>query len=390
MRKVNTILSEILKIIPQDHFSALSEKYKTNRYAKKFTTFDQLITLIYSQSKGSESLRDIESSLLLNQSRWYHLGYHGMKRSTFADSMARRDYRVFEELFYKMLKICRSKSPKNRFRFNNPLHSLDSTTIDLCLSSFPWARYKNRKGAIKIHCMYDNKGCLPEFAVITDGKTHDVTAVKENALMLQSLMPDSIISFDKAYIDYELLNTLDQRGVYFVTRIKTNLVYRLLGRHKEIKHNNIIDDDIIALDSARGKKLYHGKLRLVKYIDPISGKIYEFMTNNMNLAAKTIADIYKSRWDIELFFKWIKQNLKIKTFLGTSKNAVLSQVWVAMIYLLILSYIKHQTKFNRTITTLHRIIRDTLMERQNLIDILFYDLLPKNKTNDLDIQLQFF
>jgi len=387
MQKITTILSEILKIIPQSDLKCQVDKYKSDRYAKKFTTYDQLVTLIYSQARGLTSLREIETGLALHSNRWYHLGFSGMKRSTLSEAMARRDSQVFENLFYKLLQKCKSFAPKHRFRFHNPLYSIDSSTIDLCLGVFPWAKFRQRKGAIKLHCLLDHKGCLPEFIVISDGKKHDVKAIKDNELMLNRLMPDSIISFDRAYVDFKLLNQLDSRGVYFVSRMKTNLDYRLVGQHKPIKHKNIYADDLIALDSQKGKKEYKGKLRHIRYLDPITGNKYNFITNNMKLAAKTIADIYKSRWQIEIFFKWIKQNLKIKTFLGTSKNAVLSQVWVAMIYYLILSFIKFQTKFSSSITELHRIIRETLLERLNLIDILNFNKIKPPKPRDYDLQL---
>lgn len=390
MRKVNTILSEILKIIPKSQFNSLISTYKSDRYIKYFSTYDQFVTLIYAQSKGLNSLREIETGLGLFSSRWYHTGFNGMKRSTFSKAMARIDYRLFEDLFYGLLKQCKLFSPKHKFRFKNPLYSIDSSIIDLCLSVFPWAKFRKRKGAIKLHCMLNHSGCLPEFISITDGKTHDVKAIKDNELLSQKLLPDSIVSFDRAYIDYKFLKKLDDRKVYFVTRLKTNLDYRLVGQHKPRKHGNVMYDDLIKLDSQKGRKEYPNELRLVQYEDPISGNLYKFITNNMKLSAKTIADIYKSRWDIELFFKWIKQNLKIKSFLGTSKNAVMSQIWVAMIYYLILSYIKFQTKFSGSVTELHRIIRETLLERLNLIDILNFNKIQFRKPRDADLQLKIF
>lgn len=217
-----------------------------------------------------------------------------------------------------------------------------------------------------MHLQYDHSGALPSFMVVTDGKKHDVRVVKENKF---PLLPDSIVSIDKAYIDYKWLNSLNNNRVWFVTRAKTNMDYVVTGQ-QEVRGKGVISDRTIRLKGLRTQKLYSEKLRLIEYYDEKTEKKMVFLTNNFKLAASTIAGIYKSRWQIELFFKWIKQNLKIKSFLGTSKNAVMTQIWVAMCYYLLLAYIKYQTKYAESLLELSRVIRETLFDRKSLIDIL--------------------
>jgi hypothetical protein len=370
MAKVNTILLELLKLFPRYEFEKLEDRYNGNYYTKYYSGWQQLITLLFAQAGGKDSLREIETSLSVHYSKWYHIGLKGIKRSTLSDAMRNRPYEIFEGLFYKLLRKCQSVTPKHRFKFKNPLYSLDSTVIDLCLSIFPWASFRKRKGAIKLHYLYDHSGSLPTFMTMTDGKTHDIRVAKSSDKLDFALLPDSIVSIDKAYIDYTWLYSLNKRGIYFVTRLKGNMKYEVTGQHKPIKNKTIIRDDIIRLTGYYSQKKYPAELRVVGYIDPETNKQYEFLTNNLKLAAKTIADLYQSRWKIELFFKWIKQNLKIKSFLGTSPNAVLTQVWVAMCYYLLLTYIKYQTKYGYSLTELGRMIKEVLMERTNLIDIL--------------------
>jgi IS4 transposase len=227
--------------------------------------------------------------------------------------------------------------------------SMDATVIDLCLSVFPWAEFRQRKGAIKLHYLFDHSGSLPTFMVLTDSKRHEVRVAKSEEKLDFHLLPDSIVSFDRGYLDFKWLYSLEKRGVWFVTRAKKNLQYQVTGQHQPIRNDQFTRDEQIELTVEKSRHSYPKILRLVSYTNPETGKEYEFLTNNMKLAASTIAAIYKSRWQIELFFKWIKQNLKIKSFLGTSKNAVLSQIWVAMCYYLLLSYIKFQTKFAGTL-----------------------------------------
>ena len=366
MHTCYTIFGELLKLLPRHQFDRAVEEWCGDRYVKKFTTWQQLITMLYSQIGQKDSLRDIATGLTAHAARWYHLGLSGVSKSTLADANNRRDYRIFESLFYNLMCRCKDLTPKHRFRFNNPLYSIDATTIDLCLSMFPWAKFRTTKGAIKMHCLYDHSGALPTFIIVTDGKKHDVRVAKEHEF---PLVPDSIVSVDKAYVDYKWLRSLQDKGVWFVTRAKRNIDYVVVGQHVA-KGKGILSDEHIALQGPLTKTYYPDELRLIRFHDDERNKTLVFLTNNYKLAASTIAQIYKSRWQIELFFKWIKQNLKIKSFLGTSKNAVLTQVWVAMCYYLLLSYIKYQTKFGNSLLYLSRVIRETLFERKTLIDIL--------------------
>jgi hypothetical protein len=366
MNKVYTIFAELLKLCPRYHFEKAVERYEGDRYVKIFTTWQQYITLLYSQITQKDSLRDIETGLLAQSSRWYHLGLRGMHKSTLSDANNKRDYKIFEETFYHLLARCKDLTPKHKFRFKNPLYTIDATTIDLCLSVFPWAKFRKSKGAIKMHCLYDHSGALPSFLTVTDGKKHDIRVVKEKSF---PLLPDSIISVDKAYIDYKWLYSLSEKGIWFVTRTRSGTDYVVTGQH-ESSGKGIISDQKISLQGVLTKEKYPKQLRLITYYDEERKKTLTFLTNNFKLAATTIAQIYRSRWQIELFFKWIKQNLKIKSFLGTSKNAVLIQVWVAMCYYLLLTYIKYQTKYGYSLLHLSRVIRETLFERRNLIDIL--------------------
>ena len=388
MTKIGTVFSELLKLVPRFHFDQAVTSYQGDRYTKSFTTWKQFITILYSQITRKDSLREIETGLLTQSCRWYHLGLTAVHRSTLSDANNRRDYRIFEDLFYHLLSRCKSLTPKHKFRFKNELHSIDATTIDLCLSVFPWARFRKSKGAIKLHCQYDHSGALPSFIVATDGKQHESRIMKEHEF---PLLPDSIVSVDRGYLDFKWLYSLTQKRVYFVTRAKKNFKYEVVGQHKELKGKNVLQDQKVRLDGFYAGKDYPEMLRRIEYKDPEKKKKLVFITNNFKLAASTIASIYKARWQIELFFKWIKQNLKIKSFLGTSKNAVMTQVWIAMCYYLLLTYIKYQTKFAHSLLVLSRVIRETLMDRKALIDILTLkpEKLVQIETEPIQYQLTF-
>jgi hypothetical protein len=390
MRQVTTILGELIKIFPRYEFGKLEEQHQSNHYTKYYTGWQQLITLLYAQIGGHDSLRAIQTSLGVHSQKWYHLGLEKIKRSTLSDAMKTRPHQIYEGLFYKLLDKCRSVTPDHKFRFKNPLFSMDATVIDLCLSVFPWAEFRQRKGAIKLHYLYDHRGSLPAFMVMTEGKSSDIRVARSEEKLDFHLLPDSIISFDRAYIDFKWLYTLDQRKVWFVTRAKSSMQYRIIGQHQPITNKQVTRDEKIELVVDKTRTKYPKALRLVCYTDPLTGKAYEFITNNMKLAASTIAGIYKSRWQIELFFKWIKQNLKIKSFLGTSRNAVLTQIWVAMCYYLLLSYIKFQTKYQHTLQELTRMIAAVVMEQRLLIDILSLNEHSVKKVRDPVPQLELF
>jgi hypothetical protein len=362
----NTIMSQLQTFIPRHSFETLSERYSCDRYVKSFTSWNQFTVMLYAQISGKDSLRDIQNSLTAQSYKLYHIGLPSVKRSTLADANQTRSYFIYEQLFYKILQRCRNVTPKHKFKFKNPLYAIDATVIDLCLSTFDWAKFRTTKGAIRLHYQFDHSGQIPTFMVMTDGKQHEITVARS----FFSPVADSIYCFDKGYIDYAWLATIEKSKAFFVTRAKDNIKYQVIGQHGAPKNNNVISDDIIALTGFYQQQDYSKELRLIKYYDKENDRTFEFLTNNFNLSAYTIAQIYKSRWQIEIFFKWIKQNLKIKTFLGTSKNAVLTQVWIAMCYYLLLTYIKYQSKYKYSIFYLHKIIKTTIMERLNLFDLL--------------------
>jgi hypothetical protein len=288
MQKVGSIFSELLKLIPRYRFEKAVQRYQGDRYVKSFSTWQQFITILYSQIKQKDSLRDIESGLATQSAKWYHIGLSNVKRSTLSDANNQRDYRIYEETFYHLLERCRDHTPRHRFRFKNPLYTIDATTIDLCLSVFPWARFRKAKGAIKLHLQYDHSGALPSFMVVTEGRRHDVRVVKENNF---PLLPDSIVSVDKAYIDYKWLNSLNNNRVWFVTRAKTNIDYAVVGQH-HVTGKGVLSDRRIRLKGPITRKLYPEELRLIEYYDEETGKTLVLLTNNFKLAASTIAQIW--------------------------------------------------------------------------------------------------
>ena len=362
----NTILHQLLTLLPRHQFNQAVSDFGGNAYVKKFSTWNQLTVLLYAQAGSKVSLRDIETALGTQEPKLYHLGLPAVKRSTLADANAQRDCRIMERLFYRLVDRCQAIAPKHQFRFKNPVRAFDSSTIDLCLELFPWAKFRQTKGAVKLHCQLDIKGQIPSFAVVTDGKCSDIRAAKA----FLDLMPDSIYVVDRGYIDFDWLRRIDEAEAFFVTRAKDNIVYRITGQQEISAKNSVIFDRTIELAGPLTQKKYPKPLRLIGYFDADTGITYEFLTNNFKLAALTIAKIYKARWHVELFFKWIKQHLKIKTFLGASRNAVLTQIWVAMCYFLLLAYIKFQSRFQRSFFMLHRLIQNTLLDHLSLIDLL--------------------
>lgn len=366
----NTVFSQIMQLICQDHFKKCVDRYKGDRYTKRFSCWQQLLVLLFAQAKGLESLRDIEVSLQSHQKKWYHLGLNTVARSTLADANTNRDAAILKDAFYSLLEKCHTLVPKNQFKIKNPLYSFDSTLINVCLSLFPWATYQKKKGAFKIHTLLDHKGSLPSFMVLTDGNTHDVKVVKSASYGFPALSPDSILLVDRAYIDYNWLYSLTKTNVFFVTRMKKNMNYTVLGQQESPIINGVVEDRRVKLSNYCQSRYYPDPLRLVTIADPTSGELITFMTNNFSLSSDTIAELYKSRWQIETFFKWIKQNLRIKYFLGTSKNAVMTQIWAAMIYYLLVSFIKFQTKCKHSLHELTNIIRELLLDTVVLIEFL--------------------
>ena len=367
MYNINTIFKQILDFVPKSQFNQFVGQHNADKYTKRFSCWQQFMTMMYAQASNKTSLRDIEVGLRAQHNKWYHLGINSIARSTISYANNNRPYQIFEDLFYYLLKDLKNVSSRKNFRFKNPIYSFDSSTIRLALDIFPWAYYQRSKGAIKIHTMLNNRTIIPEFIVVTDGKVQDMVAAREAELNLPKY---SILAMDKGYIDLKWFKRLNDQDCFFVTRIKKNMVYEILEEEKRFLGKGILKSEIIRLSSRWGKARYPDKLRLVTYYDEKHREIYKFFTNNFKLAPKTIANIYKARWEIEVFFRWIKQNLRIKSFLGTSKNAVLSQIWIAMIYYLLVAFISSKAKEARSLLEFTRILRELLMERLPMVYIL--------------------
>lgn len=367
MKQVSTIFNQLLDFLPKNKFQSFIGQHKADRYVKNFTCWQQLLTLLYAQATGKDSLRDIELGLMSHQNKWYHLGLTSITRSNLSYANKNRPYEIYESLFYELLKECRQLSPsENRFSFENPLYSMDATVISLCLSVFPWAKYRKTKGALKLHVLLNNRTVIPEFAVVNEAKIHEINIARDSNYPLSV---GSILVFDKAYIDYGWFSKINKNKMFFVSRTKKNTNYFTIEK-RETNEQGVLSDEVIGLGGDKGMEEYTENLRLITYYDKEQDKIYTFFTNNFELSAKTIADIYKDRWQIEIFFKWIKQNLKIKSFLGTSKNAVLTQIWVAMIYYLLLIYIKFKARLKMSLLEFTRIIKELFMMRIPLISAL--------------------
>jgi transposase len=335
--------------------------------------------LVYAQATGKDSLRGIETGLRSLDSMWYHLGLTSVARSTIAYANEHRPWEIYESLFYAMLEKCQALAPKRKFSFQNELRAIDSTTIDLCLNLFSWAQFRTAKGAIKLHTSFAVRSQIPDCIELTDGKVHDITAMKR--MDLSAYPRGTIFIIDRGYFDLALLKAIVEAGHHFVIRLKKNAQIVRIEEHRSPTGEGVRRDERIAFMLPQSQEKYPEDLRLVTFHDQEHNVTYEFLTDEFRLSASNIALIYKQRWQIELFFKWIKQHLKIKTFLGTSKNAVLTQVWVAMIYFLLLSWIAFQTKFRGSLLDLTRIIGELLLRRVHwqvprILDTLLTNSLP--------------
>ena len=378
MAHSNTVFAQLLKLIDRHDFQALLEgDYRPQRKYRSLSQWGQFTTMMFAQITGRASLRDICDSLQTQAGRLYHLGINRVKKSTLADANNNRPANFYQAFFEKTYQRCSTIAPgKKKFRFKNKLYSLDASTIDLCLSVFPWAKFRSTKGGVKLHTLLDHDGYIPRFASITDAKTSDLAFAR--TLILPA---GSIVAADRAYIDFAWLYKLNQRKSFLVTRLKSNIKYKVIERRPVLKSKGITSDQTIILTGTKAHQCPI-PLRRVGYKDPDTGKHYVFLTNNFHLAAKTIADIYKSRWEVELFFKWLKQNLKIKTFLGTSKNAVMTQIWIALITMLLLCYMKFLAKLGKTITQIQRLLQLNLFKRQNLWKVLEPPLMKQKIENN--------
>ena len=382
MPHCNTIFSQILKLVPRHEFETLAKQHHSGRSFRTASRWSQFVTLAMAQLAGRISLRDIVENVSAQAHRLYHLGSAKLTRSNLSRINEDKPYALYEALAGKLLNRCQGMAPGHKFRFKNPLYSLDASTIDLCLSVFPWASFRSTKGAIKLHVGLNHDGYLPEFVTITEGKTSDVEMGRTLAFP-----SGSIVVVDRGYNDYDWYNQLTEKGIFFVTRLKANAQYRVINRQPVLKNKGLTSDQTIRLTSIQAAKKCPSRLRRVGYRDIDTGKHYIFLTNNFKLAARTIADIYKARWQVELFFKWIKQNLKIKSFIGTSKNAVMTQIWIAMCVYLLLAFIKFQSRMNKTMQQILRLLQLNLFEKRDLMALLRGDPHNLNHTSDFQMTL---
>jgi putative transposase len=338
----------MLKLIPRHHFSKLETEHGTGRKPRSFTRWSQLVHLLSMQLTARVSLRDGVASLKARIKSLYHLGVQPVPRSTFADANNKRPASFFEALFALMYRRCQPLAPKHKFKFKNKLFSLDATVVSLCLTLFPWARFRRTKGGIKLHTLLDHDGYLPAFVAISEAREHEVQRARS-----LGLPKGSIVVEDMGYTDYDRYAQLTAQKIFFVTRQKRNARCEVLERRKVNKQQGLLSDQTIRIQAQEGPLV----LRRIGYRDAATGRRYAFLTNHFKLAAKTIADIYKERWQIEIFFRFIKQNLKIKAFIGNSENAVLSQIYAALIVYLLLCYLKFMCNLSVTLQNLMRILQ---------------------------------
>ena len=365
----NTLFSQTLSLIPGHVFQKLERRHKTGRSSRKFGFREQFTVMAFIQLAARRSMRDGLRCLSAAGNRLYHWGLKTVARSTLADANNSRPVGFFQDLFAEMYGLCAAKSPKHKFRFKSKLFSLDATTIRPCLSLFPWASFRQTKGGIRMHTLLDHDGHIPAFATVTDAKTHESRMAK--ALELPK---GSIVVFDKGFISYPWFRTLGAKGVFFVTRLKRNAVYTLLERRPVNRTTGVTSDHIIEIVSGKTSL----RLRRIGYRDPESGKRHEFLTNHFRLSSKTIADIYKERWKIELFFKEIKQNLRIKSFVGNSENAVLIQLYTALTVYLLLACQKFLSRLGLSVQQLFQLIQINLLGAAPLEELLN----PRRRKNE--------
>jgi hypothetical protein len=364
MTKFTTVLASLLRHLSRSGFEKAVKSHQADKGVRTLSTFDFFKLMVYGQLSACYSVREIENSLLANSSKLYHAGLPQLKRSTFCDAMERRDCHVFEDVFYAAVDKAQGIAGKMKKLFKNPLRIIDASVISLCLKRFDWAAYRKAKGAVKLHLSLDGDTLMPYDAYLSTGKVHDVKGMAE-------LCDESgvIYVLDRGYVDYKSLYSIELQGSTFVTRMKSNGAFKRIKNNPHEKNGSIISDVLIQLTGSKTKKLYPKPIRKVKYYDAEYHHTYEFITNDVEMGAQEIADIYKRRWQVELFFKWIKQNLKIKSFWGTSENAVYSQIWVALIISVLLWICK---TIDGVIASAHQILqmmKTTLLSKSSIVEL---------------------
>src|SRR5208282_3806780 len=368
MNSGRTVFSQLIEFLPHQEFQKCVARYGGGRYLKNLSCWDQYLAMAFAQLTYRESLRDIEACLRSVGGKLYHMGFRGkVARSTLADANESRDWRIYADFAQVLIAIARPLYVHDPIGvdLDQSLYALDSTTIDLCLSLFPWAKFRRRKAAIKMHTLLDLHGNIPTFIRITDGKVHDVN-------ILDEIMPEAgaFYVMDRGYIDFERLFVLTLSSAFFVVRTKSNVLLQRRYSHPVDKSTGVRSDHTVILSAIDSAKAYPDGLRRVSYLDVKTRKRFKFLTNNFTLPALTIAQIYKSRWQIELFFKWIKQHLRIKAFYGTSDNAVKTQIWIAVSVYVMVAIIRKRLGLQASLYQMLQILSVTLFEKTPILRAL--------------------
>ncbi len=368
MNTGKTVFAQLMHYLPRYEFNKCIHRYQGNKGVRNFPCWDQFLCMSFAQLSSRESLRDIEVTLNSHRQKLYHMGLHGgVARSTLADANEKRDYRIYRDFAHALIPIATRLYGKEELPFDleNELYALDSTTINLCLSLFPWAHFRKTKAAIKLHTQLDLRGSIPTFIAVSDGRTHDVK------LMDSVPLPKNAIQvMDRGYLDFQRLYGIHLIPAYFVIRAKNNLQFRRIRSMIVNKTTGVQCDQIITLTGAKSQKGYPEPLRRVRYSDSQRNKRLVFLTNNFIIAADTVAEIYRYRWQVELFFKWIKGHLRIRAFFGTSPNAVSTQIWIAITVYLLMAIIKKNLNVPVSLHTFLQILEVNLFEKRPINQIV--------------------
>ncbi len=360
MTRFCSIFNQLLQLFPRTEFQGAVQATQAERHARGFACWDQFVAMLFAQLGRAHSLREICGGLASCEGKLAHLGAAAPRRSTLAYANAHRPWPLYQAVFYQVLARCREVAGSKPFRFKNKLLSLDATVIDLCAEMFPWAVFRRTKGAVKLHFTLDHDGYLPTFLVITDGKHREGPLARD-----QRFLPGTILVVDKGYIDFAWFAELTAAQVFFVTRLKRNADYTVVERHVPPQHRGVLCDQRIRFRGPVTRRKYPDLLRRV-VVRTADGQRLEFLTNHLTLGASTVARVYKDRWQIELFFKALKQNLRVKTFVGTSANALQIQIWTALIALLVLKYLQLKARFGWSLSNLVALLRMNLLVYRDL------------------------
>jgi len=363
-----TVFSQLIDFLPIKQFRKCVDHYQGNYYVKSFSCWDQFLCMSFAQLTYRESLRDIESCLRSLKNKLYHMGIRGnISRSTLAYANEKRDWRIYADFAQMLIHEAKKLYINEKFGvdIDETVYAFDSTTIDLCLSMFPWAKFRKQKGAIKMHTLLNLRGSIPEFIRITDGTIHDVNILDE-----LFPVPGSFYVLDRGYTDFARLYKLNQCLSFFIIRAKSNLDFIRISSNTVDKTTGVLCDQTIVLDGIKTSRYYPEKLRRIKYFDSETNKTLVFLTNNFSLSDLTIAELFRCRWQIELFFKWIKQHLRIKSFYGTSENSVKTQIWIAVSVYLLVSIMKKMLKIELTLYTILQILSVTIFEKMPILQVV--------------------